>query len=215
MTDFSGEKTSVAENVHIDANTKSRKLQHQHKKKAPTTYFGYGSNLWKEQMSLRCPASTLIGIGRLPRHRWMINDRGYANVVTSSKAGSEVYGLVYTLTKDDEQGLDRNEGVPVAYTKEILIIDFWPLEDVRAPLDVTKEAEKREMLVYIDRNRIEDHQAKAEYVHRMNMGIKDGVLEGIPPDYVDSHLRPFIPVQERKGVEHLARRQALSFEDET
>ncbi|TKA64306.1 hypothetical protein B0A49_08227 [Cryomyces minteri] len=47
-----------------------------------TLYFGYGSNLWLHQMARRCPDSTYKGIARLDGHRWIINKRGYANVVS-------------------------------------------------------------------------------------------------------------------------------------
>jgi len=112
----------------------------------PTVYFGYGSNLWHHQMATRCPTSTYIGIARLRPYAWLINDRGYANVVEqdpkepasttrpkhsqspSSKYATTVYGLVYTLLPSDESRLDVNEGVPVAYTKEYLSCDFWALD---------------------------------------------------------------------------------------
>jgi len=31
------------------------------------------SNLWKEQMTLRCPCSEYLGVGRLQGYRWIIN----------------------------------------------------------------------------------------------------------------------------------------------
>ena len=79
-----------------------------------TLYFGYGSNLWQEQMALRCPGSQFVGIGRLAKYRWMINSRGYANVApcTVGTEEEEVWGLIYTLTSEDEDRLDVNEGVP-------------------------------------------------------------------------------------------------------
>lgn len=33
---------------------------------AQTLYFGYGSNLWIDQMNRRCPESRYVGIGLLP-----------------------------------------------------------------------------------------------------------------------------------------------------
>lgn len=121
-------------------------------------------------MSLRCPSSLYLGLGRLPGYRWIINSRGYANVVSSAEAGAEVYGLVYNLTPDDERGLDRNEGVPFAYTKEMLPVKFWPSETGSRPLDPTK-AEEKEMLVCMDRKRTEDDRPREEYIHRINMGL--------------------------------------------
>lgn len=51
----------------------------------PTLYFAYGSNLSPTQMAARCPSSRLIGVGQLIGYRWLINARGYANVVDSSR----------------------------------------------------------------------------------------------------------------------------------
>src|SRR3989442_1257277 len=88
---------------------------------APTIYFGYGSNLWLHQMSIRCPTSKYLGVARLNNYRWIINDRGYANVVeVASKSSGDkgsgeydnvVFGLVYSLESEDEKRLDKNEGV--------------------------------------------------------------------------------------------------------
>ena len=184
-----------------------------------TLYFGYGSNLWSEQMAMRCPTSQYSGLGRLSGYSWIINDRGYANIVPSSDEGDgsspdEVYGLVYSLEPSDEHALDRNEGVPFAYTKELLSIDFWPSKKGCGTVDVQGKAQTRQVLVYIDRERIKDCQPKEEYIYRMNMGINDGMRHGIPLGYVDQVLRAFIPAQESKEIEELARRQASNFEDE-
>lgn len=108
-----------------------------------TIYFGYGSNLWLHQMALRCPTSRYLGVARLNGYKWIINSRGYANVVeVASSAASnyddEVYGLVYRLEEEDEERLDRNEGVPEAYTKEDLTCDFWVSEGEKW-VDVTKK----------------------------------------------------------------------------
>jgi gamma-glutamylcyclotransferase len=78
-------------------------------------YFGYGSNLWKHQMIQRCPTSDYLGIARLNQFKWIINDRGYANVVQTSEKKDVVWGLVYRLQAEDERRLDLNEGVPVCH----------------------------------------------------------------------------------------------------
>lgn len=192
--------------------------------RSTTLYFGYGSNLWLEQMSLRCPASRYEGIARLPNYRWIINDRGYANVVSSSSETEfaapitdVVYGVVFSLTQEDEDRLDINEGVPQAYTKEYLTVDFWPgdLRRKEGWVDITERPQEKEMLVYIDRKRVTDSVPKTEYIYRMNLGIQDTLSLGIPKDYVDKVIRPFIPKEgDYRDVHELARRQALAFEDE-
>lgn len=176
-------------------------------------YFGYGSNLWLHQMSVRCPSSTYVGIARLSSYRWIINDRGYANIVETSSVSDVVYGLVYTLTADDEKRLDVNEGVPYAYTKETIPIDFWSLT-LGEKVDLDQGSQKKMMLVYIDRERVEDDKPKAEYVHRINMGVHDAVKIGMPQPYVDDVIRKFIPAEADQKAKDLAEKQALQFEDE-
>lgn len=182
-----------------------------------TIYFGYGSNLWKHQMLKRCPTSAYLGIARLSGYQWIINDRGYANIVEDSNeihtSPNHVWGLVYSLYKDDEKSLDRNEGVPVAYTKEILDVAFWPAQS-DGPPKVDENPEVVEMLVYIDRKRIEPDKPKKEYIYRMNMGMQDAMREGMPSTYVDNVLRKFIPDVEDDTDEKLAHQQAVAFEDE-
>lgn len=188
-----------------------------------TLYFGYGSNLWKEQMRLRCPSSTYEGVGCLQNYRWIINERGYANVVFSNASSSssppqEVYGLIYSLDPSDERSLDRNEGVPHVYGKEMINIQYWSASSDE-PVDLSSKLELKDMLVYVDHGRVEEGKPKQEYIHRMNEGIKDALAAGIPKDYVDTILRKFIPPEtedgeDAEGTRQMARKQAESFEDE-
>ena len=188
----------------------------------PTIYFGFGSNLWLHQMITRCPSSTYLGVARLPSYKWIINDRGYANVVSypstiNSEYAHTVFGLVYSLLPTDEARLDRNEGVPHAYTKEYLPCDFWASKDGKG-IDVSHEPTERgkKMLVYIDRKRVTGDRPKEEYVYRMNRGIEDAIRMGVPEEYVEEVMRPYIPKDqgERKSLEEKARGQAAEFVDE-
>lgn len=177
-------------------------------------------------MLKRCPDSRYEGIARLKGYRWIINSRGYANVVETSddKDGDVVWGLVYSLSSSDEENLDRNEGVPEAYTKEVMVVDFWPATSSNSGScrggkpDVQADPEERTMLVYIDRKRTQPDSPKREYVYRMNMGIRDAVAEGVPGFYVEGVMRKFIPPEgdgDGDGsVEGLAGRQAVEFVDE-
>ena len=131
----------------------------------------------------------------------------------SKNSEDEVYGLVYSITSSDEDRLDRNEGVPVSYTKEVVDIDFWESKNGKA-VDVRFQGMKEHVLIYIDRKRVTDDKPQEEYVHRMNMGIRDAVDgAGVPSAYVEKVMRPFISEQGKKGLEKLAKQQALSFED--
>lgn len=194
-------------------------------KSTPTVYFGYGSNLWLHQMRTRCPTSTYLGVARLPNYAWIINDRGYANVVSAPSSTSTsddythtVFGLVFSLLPADEKRLDANEGVPHAYTKEYLTCDFWASSDGK-PVDVNDApTETKKMLVYIDRKRVTEDKPKEEYVYRMNRGIEDAVKVGVPRAYVKEVMRRFIPGdadgKKRRSLEDKARRQAVEFVDE-
>ncbi|KAL8703743.1 MAG: hypothetical protein Q9201_003089 [Fulgogasparrea decipioides] len=184
---------------------------------SPTSYFGYGSNLWLLQMSLRCPSSIYTGIARLTRYRWIINARGYANIVQTGNPSDVVYGLVYTLDEDDEDKLDFNEGVPYAYTKEQISMDFWSLASggkVDLASGICPGAVKKELLVYIDRKRVKDARPKAEYVHRINMGVRDAVKIGMPQKYVDDVIRKFIPAETDQDAQVATEKQVLRSEDE-
>ncbi|KAF3289500.1 hypothetical protein TWF970_003276 [Orbilia oligospora] len=136
-------------------------------------YFAYGSNLWLAQMALRCPGSTFVSIARLVNYRWFISERGYANIVRSP--GDEVWGMIYTLTSNDEAALDIYEGVPRNYVKEILPID---LPD-GTPLIV---------LAYMDHLHLVDGVVKTEYINRMSCGIQDARKKGIPVSYVERYM---------------------------
>jgi gamma-glutamylcyclotransferase len=201
-----------------------------------TVYFGYGSNLWLEQMSLRCPTAKYLGVARLNNYTWIINDRGYANVVESNSTTSpdttiienqHVYGLVYSLSQSDEEKLDKNEGVPIAYTKELLSCAFWSAGDASAPLSHHKKVDTsetprctRDMLVYIDRKRMTPDEPRKEYIYRMNQGIVDAVKLGVPQTYVDGVMRKYIPGEKdgedgQGGIGEFARGQAVRFRDES
>lgn len=206
----------------------------------PTIYFGYGSNLWLQQMDMRCPTSKYRGVARLNGYKWIINDRGYANVVqvnttdpedlaSSSNYTNVVFGLVYSLKEEDEKRLDKNEGVPIAYEKEDIACEFWESKDGKW-VDVSiKPTKAIDMLVYIDRNRTTTDDPKKEYIYRMNRGIDDAIKQGVPKEYVDDVMRKFIPAEEEEGevlqdgdggeerrsTEERALRQAQRFEDES
>ena len=162
----------------------------------PKLYFSYGSNLWHDQMSRRCPNSVFQGLARLRRYRWIINTRGYANIVASNSA-DEVFGSVYSLDSTDEYVLDGYEGVPQAYTKETIIVDFWSSQGQKI-IDITAQPQQKEVLVYIDKLRIEDSKPKLGYVQRMNDGLQDALSIGMPQAYVDKVLRRLVPKDETK-----------------
>lgn len=101
---------------------------------------------------------------------------------------------MYELTADDERKLDGYEGVPESYIKEIL-----PIEFARGGKDGSLIEGKKviDALVYVDVARTTESKPKTEYIYRMNMAIVDGIEMGIPQEYFEKYLRPFIPVTEK------------------
>ncbi|KZT59506.1 hypothetical protein CALCODRAFT_419705, partial [Calocera cornea HHB12733] len=129
-------------------------------------YFAYGSNLWHKQMRSRAPSASPVSLAVLRGFRWTISARGFANIVMS--APDEVWGLVWLVTAFDEAVLDRYEGVAQrSYDKYDLAV-------------LLPSGEERICLVYVDPTQGEG-RPWAEYVDRINAGLKDTLL---PEQYV-------------------------------
>ncbi|KAF7338092.1 Aig2 family protein [Mycena venus] len=160
---------------------------------AKTLYFGYGSNLWIHQMNIRCPENKFVGTARLPDWRWIINARGYANVVPS--AGDEVWALLYELSPADEEKLDGYEGVPTSYVKQTLPVEYFGNGNKGKGYGEMRDGKRMvDALVYVDVERTTGgHPPKREYIFRMNSAIKDALAEGVPKAYIEKYLRPCIP----------------------
>ncbi|KAF4336719.1 hypothetical protein FBEOM_9419 [Fusarium beomiforme] len=174
-------------------------------------YFAYGSNLSTEQMRRRCPYSTPIGLAYLKGWKWIINGRGYANIVQLpvdsddnvtpeaeenrqlSTKGKEkekekheegVYGLLYLIPSDDEEKLDGYEGVPWAYQKFLVEVKWGNAKK--------EEDETLKALVYADGMRVEEDMPQEEYIGRMEDGIKDAIENwGLDEDYANRVMRRF------------------------
>ncbi|PHH62941.1 hypothetical protein CDD81_6574 [Ophiocordyceps australis] len=146
--------------------------------KTHTLYFAYGSNLSTEQMHERCPGAQALGLGKLQGWQWIINQRGYANVVQGGRGDGVVYGLVYRLAGNDEERLDGFEGVPHAYTKEQCSVKWQG------------GGEAVQALVYVDRRRVEVGPPRGEYVARMERAVADAVDNwGMPNEYAEAMLK--------------------------
>ncbi|KAF9014082.1 Butirosin biosynthesis, BtrG-like protein [Cyathus striatus] len=156
----------------------------------PVIYFGYGSNIWLDQMNRRCPESKFIGIAVLQDWKWIINGRGYANIIPTP--GDIVYGSVYELSPSDESSLDRYEGVPKYYGKQTLSVNFT---------STTGEEKVVDTLVYVDEHDVVPGEPKAEYIDRMNWAIVDGVKCGIPRAYIQKYIRPFIRADSEEDLQ--------------
>lgn len=167
----------------------------------PTLYFAYGSNLSLLQMRERCPSSTFVGIGILRGWTWIINARGYANLVAAPSSANGtcndvIYGLVYELLPQDESRLDGYEGVPWDYTKELHPIELWEEETGANFPPLVKPGTMTQALVYIDRIRVERDHPKGEYIGRMRRGISEAAQKGIPLKWMEAVMGQFLPLED-------------------
>ncbi len=158
----------------------------------PRLYFAYGPSLSTSEMISRCPTSTFHGVAVLRNHRWLVNERGYANIVPSlpSPNGIEdvVWGILYTLRAFDEELLDKHEGIPWAYSKADMDVEAVSItEDGRGT-----RREVMRALVYIDRERIQESNPGPEFVVKMNKGIQEAAERGLPNVWISKVLRSCI-----------------------
>jgi gamma-glutamylcyclotransferase len=184
-----------------------------------TVYFAYGSNLWLDQMARRCPDSLYIGRGILENYKWQINSRGYANVAASP--GEIVEGLCYSLSKEDEEVLDRLEGVPFAYERVMVEVkvqlaprelQLLPVKKVDAIINAPRsislsslsaeirqqssqaiEWEKSLVLVYLSRKFVQNGVPHEEYVNRLANGAEDAQKLGVSKEWIEKNMKPWFP----------------------
>ncbi|KAJ3497405.1 hypothetical protein NLG97_g1937 [Lecanicillium saksenae] len=159
---------------------------------ATTIYFGFGSNMWKQQVKNRCHTSEYLGITRLLGYRWFIAAQGGANIMKGSN-DDEVWGLAYSLRSEDEAELDIIERVPVHFNKEILQAELWEPAGDGKPADPTQIPRKVAVLVYISHERTAVGKPRDEYVIRMNNAIPDALSSGVPLAYIENVVRKWIP----------------------
>lgn len=79
-------------------------------------YFAYGANMDLESMSWRCPRAVALGAYHV--RDWRLEFNGHATVVPNP--GSRVSGVLWAITHECEQSLDRYEGYPIYYKKCVI-----------------------------------------------------------------------------------------------
>ena len=137
-------------------------------------YFGYGSNLSKDQMAVRCPDSSYFMSGNLSGYSWFINTRGYASI--KPNPDDFVLGEIFSLSDKDIELLDIYESVAEGMYEKFM-------------MSVKTQSGAIDCLVYIATDN-ENGQPQAEYIERINAGIRSANL---PSDYVQKSIRPFVP----------------------
>lgn len=87
-------------------------------------YIAYGSNLSIEQMKVRTPDAVIVGTGML--EDWRLLFRQFATIRKCK--GYSVPVLIWKISEQDEQSLDRYEGFPSFYIKKNLKVAVTSLD---------------------------------------------------------------------------------------
>jgi gamma-glutamylcyclotransferase (GGCT)/AIG2-like uncharacterized protein YtfP len=93
--------------------------------KSETLYIAYGSNLNLPQMAFRCPTAKVFGTSEIKDYELLFRGGRRSSVATVEPLkGSSVPVLLWKLKEKDLQALDRYEGYPHFYRKEILPVEL-------------------------------------------------------------------------------------------
>ena len=93
--------------------------------KRPRLYIAYGSNLILSQMAYRCPTAKVAGKGELKGYELLFRGGRRGAVATvEPKEGSTVPVLLWKIRETDEAALDRYEGYPRLYDKQMMKVEF-------------------------------------------------------------------------------------------
>ena len=91
----------------------------------PTLYIAYGSNLNLPQMAFRCPAAEVVGKSELKDYELLFRGGRRGAVATvEPKEGGSVPVLLWKIRQTDEAALDRYEGYPRLYGKQMMDVEL-------------------------------------------------------------------------------------------
>jgi hypothetical protein len=169
------------------------------------------------------PTSSIpIAIASLPGWKWLICQRGYANIVelppdTPDSDSGTVWGVLYNLTQGDEDILDMYEGHndrrnprpnPNPDASQRMRKPFeqggWDYNKHYLPVMVAKwlvepttfglpeGTSSVRVLVYVDEFRTGEGPIKREYIGRMNRAIDESVQLGMPRAWCEKVMRKWV-----------------------
>lgn len=94
-------------------------------RKKETLYLAYGSNMNQTQMAFRCPTAEVAGTSELKGYELLFRGGRRGAVATvEPKEGSMVPVLLWKIRRADEEALDRYEGYPRLYGKQMLQVEL-------------------------------------------------------------------------------------------
>ena len=155
-------------------------------------YIAYGSNINLEQMAHRCPNSKIVSKEMLKGYE--LEFRGVATIVPNDK--SEVPILIWEIDGRDEHSLDRYEGFPNLYRKELFEIEV--------------DGEKKECMAYL-MNKGQISPPTSYYYNVINQGyeangmdtsyLRAALERSVCEQYFDVRITPdkYIPRVDKKG----------------
>lgn len=93
--------------------------------KKETLYIAYGSNLNLPQMAYRCPTAEVIGTSEIKDYELLFRgSRSSAVATVEPLIGASVPVLLWSIRPQDELALDRYEGYPNFYRKELFPVEL-------------------------------------------------------------------------------------------
>lgn len=139
-------------------------------------YIAYGSNLNLEQMKLRCPTAEVVGVSELRGYKLVFRGsltNAYATLEESTEDTVPV--LIWSLQPQDEKALDRYEGYPRFYFKEMhtAIVNNKPVEAI----------------VYIMNKKYKAGIPSGDYYNIVYKGYNDN---GLTTEYLEGALKESI-----------------------
>lgn len=90
--------------------------------------------------------------------------------------------------------MDEAEGVPYYYQKE-------HHEVARVNADGSETGQKIEALMYVDSERKDEGEIMPDYVVWIHKAIRDAKPFGLPDDYVERVIRPWLPTGDHNEEE--------------
>ena len=142
-------------------------------------YIAYGSNINLEQMAYRCPNSKVVGKEMLKGYE--LEFRGVATIVP--KENAEVPVLIWEIDGRDEHSLDKYEGFPNLYRKELFEIEV--------------DGEKKESMAYL-MNKGQISPPTSYYYNVINQGYE---ANGMDTSYLGAALERSVYGQHFDGFQ--------------
>ena len=132
-------------------------------------YLAYGSNLNVKQMKFRCPDAKPVAVTKIPNYHLLFR-RGFLTIEPQPESSVPV--VVWKISDRDEKSLDRYEGYPKFYRKEIFPILLNGYKDMDAYKAGQKAVQEKvgEAMVYIMNDGFPAQQPSSSYLDTVRSG---------------------------------------------